>query len=30
MQTILRADSLFKKYGNTIAVDYISFDIFRG
>lgn len=30
MQTILRADSLFKKYGSTIAVDNISFDIYRG
>lgn len=30
MQTILRADSLFKKYGSTIAVDNISFDICRG
>jgi len=30
MQTILRADSLCKKYGSTIAVDNISFDIYRG
>lgn len=30
MQTILRADSLFKKYGSTIAVDNISFDIYKG
>jgi len=30
MQTILRADSLCKKYGSTIAVDNISFDIYSG
>lgn len=30
MQTILRADSLYKKFGSTIAVDNISFDICKG
>jgi len=30
MQPLLRADSLFKKYDNIIAVDNISFEIYRG
>ena len=30
MQPLLRADSLFKKFGSTIAVDNISFEIHRG
>jgi ABC-2 type transport system ATP-binding protein len=30
MQPLLKADSLFKKYGNTVAVDNISFEIYRG
>jgi ABC-2 type transport system ATP-binding protein len=30
MQPLLRADSLFKKFGSTIAVDNISFEINRG
>lgn len=30
MKPLLKADSLFKKYGNTIAVDNISFEIYPG
>ena len=30
MRPLVRADSLFKKYGNIIAVDNISFEIYRG
>lgn len=30
MKPILKADSLVKRYGNTLAVDNISFEIFRG
>jgi len=30
MRPLVRADSLFKKYGNIVAVDNISFEIYRG
>ncbi|HUV01253.1 MAG TPA: ABC transporter ATP-binding protein [Bacteroidales bacterium] len=30
MRSLVRADSLFKKYGNIVAVDNISFEIYRG
>jgi len=30
MKPLLKADSLFKRYGNIVAVDNISFEIYRG